>query len=239
MDKQRIKKPSFFTVIALIELFGIVVGFTRTFVIPLLIGSKSWPWTIFLHAAFAFSWAAIFLIQSLFIQERQYKLHIRLGKWSTLIALGAAISIIPAILFQIERELAEGFGEIAISSIVGSITSATMFLSLVGLGIVYRKKPQAHKRLMLLATIVLLWPAWFRWRHYFPSIDRPDIWFAVVLADSLIIVAFIWDWLKNKKIHPALLYGGLFIILENIVEIFLFDTSGWRAMANFLYNLLH
>jgi len=113
-----------------------------------------------------------------------------------------------------------------------------IFLSFVTLAIYFRKKPQAHKRFMLLATIVLLWPAWFRWRHYFPSVTRPDIWFGIVLADSLIIIAFIWDWLKNKKIHPVLLYGGLFFIIENVIEIILFDTPVWRAIASFLYNIL-
>ena len=113
-----------------------------------------------------------------------------------------------------------------------------MFLALVTLGIVYRKKAQVHKRLMLLATILLIWPAWFRWRHYFPSVERPDIWFAAVLADSLIIVAFIWDWLRNKRIHPALLFGGLFIIAENVTEILLFDSSGWRIIANAAYTFL-
>jgi hypothetical protein len=91
---------------------------------------------------------------------------------------------------------------------------------------------------MLLATILLIWPAWFRWRHYFPSIERPDIWFAVVLADSVIIIAFIWDWLYNKRIHPALLYGGFFIIAENVMEILLFDSSLWRAIANPVYDFL-
>jgi hypothetical protein len=71
------------------------------------------------------------------------------------IAVGAAVSIIPASLYQIERELNEGLGQPAISSIVGSLASATMFLTLVTLGIVYRKRPQVHKRLMLPATISL------------------------------------------------------------------------------------
>ena len=154
------------------------------------------------------------------------------------IAVGAAVSIIAASLYQIDRDLKEGLVQTAISSIVGSLASATMFLTLVTAGIVYRKRPQVHKRLMLLATIVLIWPAWFRWRHYFPSVERPDIWFAGVLADSLIIVAFIWDWLSNKRIHPALLCGGLFIIAENVIEILLFDSSGWRIIANAVYNFL-
>ena len=231
-------KPTFFTAIALLGIIAILVGFLKTFIIPIMSGTKTWPMTIYAHAFFAFGWVFIFLTQSLLIQNKKYKTHIFIGRWGAFIALGAAISIIPAALYQVERELKEGLGQTAISPIVGSLASATVFLSLVTLAIVYRKTSQIHKRLMLLATILLIWPAWFRWRHYFPSVERPDIWFAAVLADSLIIVAFIWDLIKSKRIHPALLYGGLFIIAENVLEIVLFDSPGWRVVANGVYNFL-
>ncbi len=231
-------KFTFFTAIALLGIIAILVGFLKTFIIPILSGTKTWPMAIYAHTFFVFGWVLLFLTQSLLIQNRNYKTHIFIGRWGAFIALGAAISIIPAALYQVERELKEGLGQTAISPIVGSLASATMFLSLVTLAIVYRKRPQIHKRLMLLATILLIWPAWFRWRHYFPSVERPEIWFAGVLANSLIIVAFIWDWLGNKRIHPALLFGGLFIIAENVIEIVLFDSSGWRIIANTVYNFL-
>lgn len=241
MQIQKINKNrfTFFTAIAIIGIIAILVGFSKTFIIPLVSGTKTWPLTIYAHAFFVFGWVIIFLTQSLLIQNKKYKIHIFIGRWAAFIAVGAAISIIPASLFQIERELKEGLGQTAISSIVGSLASASMFLILVTLGILNRKRPQVHKRFMLLATILLIWPAWFRWRHYFPSVERPDIWFAVVLSDSLILVAFIWDWLKNKYIHPALFYGGLFIIAENVMEILLFDSKGWRVLANTLYTIFN
>jgi len=229
---------TFFTAVALIGIAAILIGFLKTFIIPILSGTKTWPFAIYLHASFVFGWVLLFLIQSLLIQNKKYKTHIFIVRWAAFIAVGAAVSIIPAALYQCERELKEGLGQTAISAIVGSLASATMFLALVTFAIVYRKKSQIHKRLMLLATILLIWPAWFRWRHYFPSVERPDIWFAVVLADSLIIVAFIWDWIKNKRIHLTLLFGGLFIIAESCMEILLFDSSGWRVLANAVYNFL-
>lgn len=232
------KSTSFFIIIAMIGIFAILVGFAKTFIIPIITGSKTWPVSIYLHATFVFGWVLLFLTQSVLVQTKRTNLHMRIGKLGLFIAIGAAISILPAAMYQCERELKEGLGETAISAVLGSVNSSLIFLSLVILAIANRKKPAAHKRLMLLATIVILWPAWFRWRHYFPSVSRPDIWFSVVLADSLIIVAFIWDWLKHKKIHPALFFAGLFIITENCMEIILFGSSGWRMIANTVYNLL-
>jgi len=231
-------KTNFFVLMAIVAILVILIGFLKTFIIPLLTGTKTWPWVIYLHAGFAFGWVTLFLLQSILIKSKKYKVHFTLGRWGVFIALGAAITIIPAALYQCERELKEGLGQTAISAILGACSSALIFLLLVVFAITYRKKPQVHKRLMLLATIVLIWPAWFRWRHYFPSIQRPDIWFAVVLADSLIIIAFIWDWVKNKRIHPALLYTGFFIIAEQCTELIIFDSPGWRLIANAIYNFL-
>lgn len=229
-------KPTFFTAIAFVGIAAVLIGFLKTFIVPILSGTKTWPFSIYLHASFVFGWLLIFLTQSILIQNRKYKIHIAIGRWATIVAIGASISIIPAALYQCKRELGEGAGQVAISSILGSFTSACIFLLLVAFAVGYRKKPQTHKRLMLLATIILIWPAWFRWRHYFPTVKRPDIWFAVVLSDSLIIVAFIWDWLKNKSIHSSLLFTGLFIVAEHCIEIIFFDSSVWRTIANSIYN---
>jgi hypothetical protein len=113
-----------------------------------------------------------------------------------------------------------------------------MFFCLVLAGVLKRNVPEAHKRLMLLATIVVLWPAWFRFRHYFPTVPRPDIWFALVLADSLIIISWIWDKCKNGNIHPVLKYMGLFIILEQSFEVIVYDSSLWRQTAKWIFDLL-
>ncbi|MCK7590601.1 hypothetical protein M0G43_08455 [Subsaxibacter sp. CAU 1640] len=162
----------------------------------------------------------------------------RLGVAGLFIALAAGITIMPAGLYAVQKELKSGLGDTAISGIIGNCTTALMFLGLVIAAIVYRKNGAVHKRLMLLSVIVLLWPAWFRFRYYFPSVERPDIWFAVVLADSLIIISWIWDKLANGKIHPVLLYVGGAIILEHILEVIYFDSTPWRFVAKHMYNLM-
>jgi hypothetical protein len=144
--------------------------------------------------------------------------------------------MLPTGLFQVNWDLSKGMGDTAVSQIVGILTTALMFAILVGSGFVYRKKPNIHKRLLLLATIVLLWPAWFRFRHYFPSVPRPDIWFAVVLADSLIIFSWVADKFTYGKIHPVLFYGGLLIIAEHTFEVLMFDSGPWRLVAKTIYE---
>jgi hypothetical protein len=128
-------------------------------------------------------------------------------------------------------------GETAISSIVGTFTTAVIFAALVLAGVLTRKNSETHKRFMLLATLVLLWPAWFRFRHYFPDVPRPDIFFAVVLADSLIFIGALRDWIVLRRVHPVWLICGTGIVIENVAEVILFDSSMWRAVAHVVYGL--
>lgn len=239
-NSSRRLKPiiSIYLLIAIIGFVAVHIGFATTFLIPVTEGTFEAPVIIYIHGMVAFAWILLFLVQTFLIHRRNYKLHMTLGFSGVAIALATAITMIPAAMFGVEQELKEGLGQTAISGIVGNCTSAIMFLALAISGIVYRKQPAIHKRLLLLATIVVLWPAWFRFRHYFPSIERPDIWFAVVVADSLIILAWIWEKYTLGRIHPVLKYGGIFIIAEHVFEVIMFDTPGWRIIANAIYNSL-
>ncbi|HZY82103.1 MAG TPA: hypothetical protein VFE50_21410 [Cyclobacteriaceae bacterium] len=231
-------KTGFFIAIGLIGLFAVLTGFSTTFLIPLGEGEFKAPFIIYVHALLAFSWILLFITQSHLIQKNNLNQHRRIGFAGIFVAIGITATFVPVGLYQVEKELAQGFGPTATSSLVGTITSALIFISLVLAGLLKRRVPPIHKRLMLLATILLLWPAWFRFRHFFPSIPNPEIWFAIVLADSLIVVAILWDKIKHRSVHPVLLYVGLFIILEHTVEAYMFDSPLWRELADGLYRLL-
>ena len=223
---------------AIVGLLAVLIGFAKTFIIPVATNSFTAPLLIHVHGAFAFAWILLFLTQTVLIHFHKYKIHQTLGIFGVFIAAGVMLTMVPAGLFVVQRDLKQGFGESAYSSLIGVITSGIMFFCLVLTGVLKRNVPEAHKRLMLLATIVVLWPAWFRFRHYFPSVPRPDIWFALVLPDSLIIISWIWDKFKNGIIHPVLKYVGLFIILEQTFEVIAYDSSIWQQTAKWLYDLL-
>jgi hypothetical protein len=225
----------FFPAMAILGLLAVLIGFWKTFIEPVSRGAFEAPIAIYIHGAFAFSWVSLFTVQTILIRLRKFGYHKLLGYSGIFIATGAALTMIPAGLYSVEKELAQGLGETAISTILGVITSGMLFLSLVAAGIWYRKNPETHRWFMLLATIVLLWPAWFRFRHYFPSVPEPQLWFGLILADSLILIAIAWDVLTNKKVSSVLLYAGLFIIAEQTLEVFMFDRPLWRVIAKHVY----
>jgi hypothetical protein len=236
-----IKKPrkiSLYFVVGVLGLIAVLVGFSTTYITPSIRGTFKAPIVVHIHGAFAFCWVILFLIQAIAVKMRNYSLHKFLGYCTIFIATGIVSTMLPVGMFQVRRDFYQNLGDSAVSQIVGVLTTAIIFGALVLLGYNYRKKPKIHKRLFLLATIVLLWPAWFRFRHYFPYVPRPDIWFAVVLADSLIVVSMIVDRVTYGKVHPVLLYGGFLIMGEHILEVLMFDTNLWRSWGNAIYHVL-
>ncbi len=231
------KYASLYTVIGAIGLAAVLIGFSKTFIIPVSNAAFHAPLIIYIHGFFAFSWIVLFLCQSYLIKEENWSLHMTMGMPGLLIAVGVAVTIPFAGAYQVEKDLAQGLGDSAVSAILGTFTAALIFISLVLAGLYYRKSPDVHKRLMLLATITVLWPAWFRFRHFFPSVPNPEIWFALVLADSLIIVAWVWDKIADGRIHPTLLYVGSFVVLEQTFEAIAFDREPWSTTSKLLYAL--
>ena len=107
----------------MLGLTAILVGFSKTFIIPVSGGIFHAPWIIYIHGAFAFSWVALFLFQAILIKAEKWNLHMTLGILGVLIALGVAVTIPFAGAYQVQKDLAQGLGDSAISAILGTVTA--------------------------------------------------------------------------------------------------------------------
>lgn len=221
-----------------VALLAVVVGFGRTYAAPMARGTLDIPTIVHVHGALAMAWVLLFIVQPLLVRYRGLRWHRMIGRAGLPIAVGTAVTMIPAALFQVNRDVAAGGGPAAVSAILGVFTSGALFVALVAAGIVARRDREAHARWLLLATLVLIWPAWFRWRHWFPSVPQPEVWFALVLADAWIIIAMLRDRVVRGAVHPVLKWGGLAVIVEQSLEVLLFDSPPWRAAAHVVYGWL-
>lgn len=228
----------FYVGMAWLALVVALAGFLPTFFLPLARGAFSAPPVVYLHGVLLFAWLVLFAAQATLVRRQRASVHRRAG-W-------VAVALVPCIvasgiavgLFAMKRDVAAGGGETAVSSIVGTVTAMLLYAALVAAALWYRRRPGYHKRLMLLATLSILWPAWFRFRHYFPSVPHPEIVFAIVFPDSLILLAMIRDRLAVGRIHPVYLVAGVALIAEHLVEAILFDTPAWRVVAHRLAESL-
>lgn len=237
-DKLAGRPPMFFVGMALLGLAVALAGFSKTFFAPVVAGTFDAPLVVHLHGAAAFAWVLLFVLQPTLIRAGRYEIHVRSGAIGVFIAFAVAMTGVPVGIYVVERDLAAGIGPAAVSSLLGVVTAMTVFLALVAAGVAFLSRPAVHKRLMLLATIVVLWPAWFRLRHWFPDVPRPEIWFGVVAAYSLVPIAMVRDRFVEGRVHPVWWWVGLPVVGEQATEAFLFDSSPWRAIASALHSML-
>lgn len=227
------RRPRLFLWLAALGLAAALIGFAKTFFYPLLTGTFRADPMVYVHGLFLFGWVGFFLSQSLLVHSKRLRLHKQMGWVGAGIATGVVVTTLYVAVLASRRSAAAG-SPVANGELFVVMIEMAVFSALVVSAFLLRRRPEAHKRLMLLALIASLGPAWFRFRHYFPEVDNPLFVYTILLADSLILIAAGADYLRNRRIHPIyILVGGAMIIIH-LIEVFAFDTAAFQALSNSL-----
>jgi len=227
----------FYLGFGLVGLVVVALGFGVTYVVPMARRTFSAPWFVHLHGASALSWIVLIIVQAKLVRGRRTPLHRRLGQIALPLALVVWASGIATAVWAAERDLPE-LGTASTSGLGGTVIGLTLYLLLVIAALAMRLRPDWHKRLVMLATIQVLWPAFSRLRHLLPAVPNPEIWFALVLAYLPILVAALRDRWVYGKIHPVWLFVAPAVVVEQSVEFALFDQGLLRRFGQLIYELL-
>jgi hypothetical protein len=76
-----------------------------------------------------------------------------------------------------------------------------------------RLRPQIHKRLMLMAVVSLLPPAFGRFVAYFTHAGVPALVLALMCVSVLSCIGI--DTIRHRRLHPALFCSGAMVIAAN------------------------
>ena len=175
-------------------------------------------------------WVVLFVVQTALVSARRTDLHRRLG------VLGGALALLMLVVgYQAAIAAARrGFSTPGLPPplvfLAVPVFDLLVFATLVGAGLYLRRTPAAHKRLMLLATVAVLTAAIARLPYVLPL--GPPAFFG--LTDLLIIAAMVYDWRTRGRVHPALLWGGVFLIASQPLRLAISGTDTWLALATWL-----
>lgn len=227
----------FYVGFGLVALAVVLIGFSTTYFLPMARRTFSAPWVVHLHGAASFGWVVLVIAQSQLVRARRTPTHRRLGQAALPLALVIWAGGIATAVWAARRDLPEQ-GATATSSMLGTVSGLSLFLLLVIAAVVLRRRPDWHKRLILLATIQVLWPAFFRLRHLLPFVPKPEISFALILAYLPIVIAAVRDKLRYGRVHPVWLWIGTALFVEQSLELAAFDSPPWQRLGQSLYGLL-
>lgn len=226
-------RSTFFLCMAYAFLVIAVVGFSTTFFVPLAKGVFRAPPVIYVHGALLFGWLLFFIAQATLIRKRRFLTHRQLGIAGVVLSVGIVISGVLVGLHATRRDLAAGGDDFVLGQFVNILIEMFLFGALVAAAIAFRRQGESHKRLLLLATISALAPAWLRLRHLFPGVPEPFVTFSL-LADSLLLVAIARDWISLKRVHPVYIWAGGTMVLVHVVELLAITSAPWLRLSRFL-----
>jgi uncharacterized membrane protein YozB (DUF420 family) len=226
----RAREHRFFTGMALAALLVAVVGFAPTYYFRSFSDAEPLSTLVHLHGGLATAWLLLFLCQASLVSVGRTDLHRRVGPAGAVLAVLFVIVGYLTAITAARNGVAPPGGPPQPAFLAVPMVTLLSFAVLATLGILWRRERDTHRRLMLLATIALLPPAFarFRWLGF----GGPPV--AIGGPCLLVIASMVWDRRLHGRIHPAFLWGGGLLMLSLPLRFALTQSETWLAIARWL-----
>jgi hypothetical protein len=112
--------------------------------------------------------------------------------------------------------------------------SAGLFAAFVTLGVLKRRRPDAHKRYMMLATASLIVPALARIVTQATQAAVPGVVGAMVLVNVFLVAMVVHDLNTRGRLHPVTLWGGGATVVSEVLRFAIGYSEPWQAFARML-----
>lgn len=187
---------------------------------------------VILHGTLFTCWIALFITQAGLISARQHKLHMKLGLAT--VGLGAAMVVVGLLTAARQAALGTGPPELPpLTWFTVPFGDMVVFASLLAGGFAYRRDPQAHKRLMLCATALMLQPGVGR-MAFIPSTTMLGPNITALIAFLLATPLLAWDYVQRGRPHWATLVGLGALGGEQLMRLAIWRNETWLAMAGWI-----
>ena len=231
----------FYLAMAMAIAATVLLGFARTVFLRPWFGEyarmhapvETW---FYVHGTFFLLWIALFATQTALLTAGNVALHRRLG--------GVGAALVPVMVFLgtvgalIAARRPTGFFDVPdppLQFLAKPLLDMVVFAVLAGSAIAWRRVPQTHKRLMLLATISLLEAVIVRWPIAFVT-SGPDVAFMMKLL--FLVPLVVWDLRTIGRLHPVTLWGGVFVVAAWPAYYAISRTDVWLAFGRWATGLL-
>jgi hypothetical protein len=220
----------FFCAMALLILGTVFLGFAKRYFLAGVFRAPLPSWVIHVHGAAFTSWILLLIVQTSFVSAGRVDIHRRLGM------VGFGLACLMVVLgtmaaTDLLRRDGAALGVSAKTFYAGTLGDMVIFGTLIYFAFRERSHPSAHKRLIIIATIMLSEAAINRWP--FPIFqENPLMIFYVAYSFLLLLVAY--DLWSIRKVHRATILGCLFVVVVQQLEVPIGNTALWQSFATWV-----
>ncbi len=226
---------NYFLILVILCWTAILVGFIPDIFDHFLGNHIAWAWVVHAHAAAYVGWMALLTTQMTLIRTRHVSLHKKLGIAGLCLIVAMAILGPWAAFTMDHRHL--GTPDSDPPFLILQLGTVLNFTIAALTALAFRRDPASHKRLILIATILIAAPAGFgRWIG--PSIDRAmphsilSFYIEVFLIGDLMLLSiFLYDWLTRGRLNPATTRAIPLAIAIELAICVIYDLPAWTPIA--------
>jgi hypothetical protein len=219
----------FYFAMSLLMPVVVVYGFSYTMGARIIHPTTPPPTVLYVHAFVFYGWLAFFIFQSALVRTQNVGIHRKLGRFG--VALGVVIPVLgisTAITMNRIKMMADPHSDAAAFMLV-PFNDIVCFTTTFVLAIYWRKKPEYHRRLILIASCALTAAGWGRFPGPF---FQGNYFYAGV--DFLILLGVVRDWIVNRRVHVVYKYAlPAFMVAQTFVMYTIAtNQSYWLKIAN-------
>ena len=213
----------------------VFAGFAPTYYLrPYFTSAPLMP-LLHLHGLVFSSWLVLFVIQTTLVAAHRTDIHRRLGITGGVIAVFMILIGVSTAVIRAKQGATPVPDVSPLSFLVIPLGDMTVFAILIGAGFYYRRRPDVHKRLMLLATISILAAAIARLPFAIMKAG-PATFFG--FTDVFVLACVAYDLITLRRVHRATALAGLLIIASQPLRLMLGGTHAWLSFAGWLTHLV-
>ena len=221
------RRRRFYVALAVLMTALVVVGFWPSYYGPLVRGAAQAPVILHVHGVIFMGWMALFIVQVLLAARGRIRAHRALGKVG--IGYGAVLWLVGVVVSFVAPVLHVNRGEWTIDEAATFLPiplgDMLLYGSFFAVAVAYRHRPEIHKRLMLLATVAIVFAAAFRLQAAgVPMLAAIGIWYVPV------VLAMGYDVWKRGRVQPVY-WIGVAVMAFGLLRLPLGSTELWLAIA--------
>ncbi len=206
------------------------VGFWPTYFGPLLSGTLQKVPIIHLHAVVYSGWLALFITQAVLAARGRIALHMKIGRFGMLYGVLVILVGLATAFSQFGSRIGAGKLAEAQGMLFGPFTDMLVFAPFLAAAWIYRRRPEIHKRLITVATTMLLIAAVSRMPPFRDGLTVSDYPLYLAVWLSPIYTAMLYDWFKRRIVHPVYLLGMVTLALVRF-RTPLRDSETWLSIS--------
>lgn len=232
---RRRRERIFYLGMSLAVLITVFAGFAPTYYLRPLFTAKPLMPLLHLHGIVFTSWLLLFLTQTTLVAAHRTDIHRRLGIAGGVIAVLMVVIGVTTALVRAKQGATPIPGASPLPFLVIPLGDMFVFAILISAGFYFRRRPDVHKRLMMLATIGILAAAIARLPFAIMQAGPPAFF---GFTDLFVLACVAYDLITLRRIHRATALGAILIVASQPLRLLIGGTHAWFVFAGWLTNLV-